>query len=118
MLVLTVHTWDSSQSTDKSISPMLTLEVDLCTCSTVMMAGGLIRLTECLLTKLDMFSMLVTNILAAIATVIMAKALALLGTATVFHVLALRSAASWTEMSLPCAATQGNSWDGAKTQTS
>lgn len=95
-----MHIWDSSPSTDKSILPMPTLVVDLSICSTATTDGDLIILTKSLLMKLDMLSMLVMNTLTAIATNIMAKVLAPLGTATVphiiitgLHALAIRSAA-------------------------
>ena len=89
------HTSVSFPSTSNHISPMLTLVVDLCTCSTATMDGGLISLIEYLLMKLDTFSTLPMSTLMvnAIATEIMAEALAVQGIKTVLTVQVLRAAA-------------------------
>ena len=74
------------------------LAVDLCICSTATMDGGLTRLIECLLMKLDTFLMLPMNTLLANAPKVTVKVLVLVGMATAKTAHQVRPAVSWIQM--------------------
>ena len=118
MLVLMVLLLLSSLSTDKAISHMPILVVDLCTCSTVMTVGVPIRLTGFSLMKLDMFSTLLTNTQSVSALNCMVGGAALLQIPTARTALLPKLAALWTRMIWSTFVTTPRStWVGVKRLT-